>query len=140
MCVHLLTVIYIHAGVRLELSPNELSNNTLLTVKDIGVAERALFCSTDRNESNVNGNWFLPNGLRITLTINDSESLYVSSKYQAIGLNNNNSDELPAGVYHCEIMDKKNDSHSLFVGIYPENAGICMHIILYIANTNCNSY
>ena len=108
-----------------------MSNNTLLTVDNIGETERALLCSTDRKESNGYGNWFLPNGLRINSTVNDSQSLYVSSKYQAIQLNhvnNSNVDELPTGVYHCEMMDKKNVTHSLFVGIYPQNEGTIHNI------------
>ena len=51
------------SGVRLELGPNELSNNTLLTVDDIGEAEEALFCATDRkgcciNEFSDHSKWF----------------------------------------------------------------------------------
>jgi hypothetical protein len=53
-------------------------------------------------------------------------------EYQAIRLNrvnNSKTDELQTGVYCCEIMDKENIIHSLFVGIYPENEGIiiCTH-------------
>ena len=60
-------------------------------------------------------------------TVNDSQALYVSNLgYQAIGLNrvNSNIDELQTGVYHCEMMDKKDVTWSLFVGIYQENEGI----------------
>ena len=68
--------------MRLELVPNELSNNTLLMVDDIGEAEGALSCTTDRksccsNESSADiGSWFLPNGSKIET--NYSQILYVS--------------------------------------------------------------
>ena len=101
-----------------------------MTPDNIGEAERALLCSTDRkgNEFSDHRNWFPPNGSRIVSTANDSQTFYVSLEFQAIGLNrgvnNSNMDELPTGVYHCEIMDNKNVTHSLFLGIYPENEGI----------------
>ena len=119
----------------MELGPHELSNNTLLSVDDIADTEGALLCSTDRNESNStnHGAWFLPNGLRINLTANDSQTLYL--EHQVIELNRVNNSTLPTGVYHCEVMDKENAIHSLFVGIYPETEGsydiianvICTH-------------
>lgn len=125
------------SGVRLELGPKELSNNTLLIADDIGEAEEALFCATDRkaccsNESIDHSKWFLPNGLRIELT-NTSQTLYLSLEHQAIRLNhvsNSNSDELPAGVYHCEMMDENNITHYLYIGIYLESEGIITKLIL----------
>jgi hypothetical protein len=120
---------HIYSGVRLEQGPIELSNNSLVLLDNVGEAERALVCSTDRkdNESNDHGNWFLPNGSRIDSTANDFQTLYVSIlEYQAIGLNRvNNSkiEEIQTGVYRCEMMDRENIIHSLFVGIYPENEG-----------------
>ena len=121
----------VFSGVRLELGPNELSNNTLLTADDIGEAEEALFCATDRkgcciNESSDHSKWFLPNRLRIEST-NTSQTLYMSLENQAVRLNrvnNSNSDELPVGVYHCEMMDENNITHYLYVGIYLEDEGI----------------
>ena len=110
--------------------PNELSNNSLLSLDNLGEADRALVCSTYRNDNgsiiiNDHGNWFLPNGSRIGSTANDFQTLHVNNlEYQAIELNRVHNSTLPTGVYHCEMMDKENTIHSLFVGIYPENEGI----------------
>ena len=121
------------SGVRLEQGPNELRNNTLFTVDDIGEVEGALVCSTDKkdccdNESDIHGNWFLPNGSKVLATNNTHfEAAYVTWGNQTVGLNhvnNSNSLELlPRGVYHCEMMDKNNTTHHLYVGIYHENEG-----------------
>ena len=41
-----------------------------------------------------------------------------------MGLNITNSPELPIGIYHCEMMDRKNVTHYLYAGIYLENEGM----------------
>ena len=119
-------------GVQLEHGPNQESNNTLITVEDIGEEEMALFCSTGRkdccvNESDIHGNWFLPNGSKVlAITNTHFEASYVTWGNQTVGLNrviNNNSHELPSGVYHCEMMDKNSITYHLYVGIYHENEG-----------------
>ena len=115
-------------GVRLELHTKERSNNTLITVDNIG---EALLCSTDRvdcctdhDEYSIAGNWFLPNGSKIPSTTS-TQSLHITLGNQTVGLNVNNSLQAPTGIYHCEIMDKKNITHYLYAGIYPENEGMC---------------
>ena len=58
----------------------------------------------------------------------------MSLGYQVVELNlvnNSNSDEIPAGVYHCDMMDKNNITHYLYIGIYPDNEGI-VTIIIYL--------
>ena len=134
----------IHAiGVKLEYGPNQESNSTLITVDTIGEGNRALICSTDRqdcclNESSIDSNWFLPNGSKIhlknTLT---STSSYIVRGNQTVGLNrveNGTSlSELPMGIYHCEMMDKNNINHHLYVGIYPENEGT-LHVQIAYPN------
>ena len=115
------------SGVKLEIQygTNVTSNNTLITVDNIVVT---LFCSTDRedccsNEFSIAGNWFLPNGSQI-LTTTSTQSLHVNVRNQTVGLNIMNGPELPIGIYHCEMMDRKNVTHYLYAGIYPENEGM----------------
>ena len=91
----------------------------------------ALLCSTDRvdcctdhDEYSIAGNWFLPNGSKIPSTTS-TQSLHITLGNQTVGLNVNNSLQAPTGIYHCEMMDKKNITHYLYAGIYPENEGMC---------------
>ena len=58
-----------------------------------------------------------------------------------MGLNTRNGLELPTGIYHCEMMDKKNVTHYLYAGIYPENEGNHLYInSLYADTARCLYY
>jgi hypothetical protein len=90
--------------------------------------ETMLVCSTDRenccfDEFNIPGTWFLPNGTEISPSTTNTPSLHIALGNQTVGLNIN--PDLPSGVYHCEMMDRENATHHLFVGIYPEDQGVC---------------
>ena len=90
-----------------------------------------LFCSTDRedccsDEFNITENWFLLNGSKIS-SMNRIQLVYITLGNQTVGLNTSNGLELPTGIYHCEMMDKKNVTHYLYAGIYPENEGKHLH-------------
>ena len=121
-------------GVRVEYGPNQESNNTLITVNGIQKDNAALvlFCSTDRencciDEFNIPGSWFLPNGTKIST--NYTQSLHnIALGSQTVGMNI--SPDLPSGIYHCEMMDRRNITHHLYAGIYPENEGISISIKL----------
>ena len=105
----------------MEYGPYQESNNTLITVNGAQEDEKVLFCSTDRenNELNISGSWFLPNGSKIPSSISNT-----ALGNQTVGLNITNSADLPTGIYHCEMMDRNNNTHHLYAGIYPENEGI----------------
>ena len=112
------------SGVKLERDTNEMSNNTLLTVNNTGVA---LSCSTDRqdcctDEINIAGNWFLSNGSNVIGT--NIQSLSITLGNQTVGLNFTNSANFPAGIYHCELMDREDITHHLYAGIYPKDEGV----------------
>ena len=78
------------------------------------------------NEVSISGNWFLPNGSKILSTTN-TQACHITLGNQTIGLNVKNTLEVPTGIYYCEMMDKKNITHYLYAGIYPENEGIPSH-------------
>ena len=92
-----------------------------------------LFCSTDRencciDEFNIPGSWFLPNREKISANYTQSLQNDIALGSQTVGLNI--SPDLPSGIYHCEMMDRHNITHHLYAGIYPENEGIPMAIML----------
>ena len=131
---------FINTGVTLEYGPNQESNNTLFTVNSIE-DERALVCSTDRVDCctdgfNIAGNWFLPNGSKISPTTNyNTQFLFIIQGNQTVGLNFTNNPEFPSGIYHCEMMDRENITHHLYAGIYPEDEGI--HALSTIDSQTC---
>ena len=89
-----------------------------------GDSEMVLFCSTDReySELNIPGSWFLPNGSKILSSTSNTQSLHVAFGNHTVGLNI--SSDLPRGIYHCEMMDRNNNTRHLYAGIYPEDEGI----------------
>ena len=100
-------------------------------------SEQALLCSTDRedcctDEFNIAGNWFLPNGSKISPTTN-TLSFRIILGNQTVGLNIMRSPELPTGIYHCEMMDRENVTHYLYAGIYPKDEG--MHVLRTITKS-----
>ena len=121
--------IIIIIGFKIEFVHNVRSNNSLITMNHIGEGEEALFCLTDQkdccvNESDIHGSWFLPNGSKILST--SYAHFYVTHGNQTVGLNRaeNSSLMFPTGIYHCEMINKNNDTQYLYAGIYPENEGI----------------
>ena len=69
----------------------------------------------------------VPNATKI-LTKSNTQSLHIMLGNQTVGLNimNRLSAELPNGIYHCEMMDRNNNTHHLYAGIYPEDEGTCI--------------
>jgi hypothetical protein len=112
-------------GVKLEYGPKQESNNTLITVTANGTQEdeKMLFCSTDIDEFNIPGSWFSPNGSKISPSTINTQSIHVAFGNQTVGLNI--SPDLPSGIYHCEMMDRDNNTRHLYAGIYPEDEGVC---------------
>ena len=123
-------------GVSLELGTKQLDNNTLVSLDDIlgEDVSHVLICSTDSedccaNKSTAVGGWYWPNGSMITdqqLTTDNSQTFYVSWGNQTVKLyagEVNNSQHVPAGVYHCDMMDNNHIVHHLYVGIYPQTEG-----------------
>ena len=82
--------------------------------------EKMLSCSTDRENCcyNIPGSWFLPNGTKVPNTL-------IVLGNQTVELNITNNTEFPRGIYHCEMMDRNNNTHHLYAGIYPEDEGMC---------------
>ena len=130
------------SGVSLEHGPNnQLNNNSLVITTDdlIGDGDQRLLCATDRKLccfAESDGDWYLPNGTRISHLASSTQAFYVSRGNQTIGLNSQNVNEFPTGIYRCELTDDDNVTNHLYVGIYPQDAGTyvsfsCLHVRLY---------
>ena len=111
---------------------------TLNSTEDEGALN--LVCTTDRadcctDEFNIAGNWFLPNGSKISPTIINNQFLSIIWGNQTVGLNFTNNPELPSGIYHCEMMDRENTTHHLYAGIYSEGEGTYASCCFYHATS-----
>ncbi len=102
------------------------SNNSIVTITDIGVGDNALFCLSDSSSccmtSNgmASGQWFLPGGSspingngESSSTVNFSRS----RRSSAVLLNRRNDAIEPEGLYRCDVIDARNITQTLYIGI-----------------------
>lgn len=111
----------------LEFGQGRFENNSLITLDVIGESTHALFCATDKKPccNETDGNWYLPDGTLLPSETNTSQYLYVTREGDpTVGLNHmQNGTQPSAGIYLCELMDRKNITNHLYIGIYPQNGG-----------------
>ena len=117
----------IHLGVTLELGPNQVKNNTLITTLD---ESQTLYCATDELTCcslETDSNWYLPCGAEITTLMNNrTQGFYILRENQTLGLSlqiTSNNEAFESGIFHCEIKDALNVTNYLYVGIYPQQEG-----------------
>ena len=116
----------------LEHGPKLLSNNTVITPDEI-LEDKALVCATDSEtcctaESDIDGNWYMPNGSKIaqqTTNSTQQQMFYVSKRNQTVELSyvNGSDHDVPNGIYYCVVADSNNITNHLYIGIYPQNEG-----------------
>lgn len=113
--------------MRLELGGQSYTNNSLVSVEEIGELNRepgALKCvTTNPNCTTVescNRTWNYPNGTSVSEI---SNPLYISRENQSVLLNRPNGTVAPTGIYRCELPDGDSNKQQLYVGIYGESEG-----------------
>ena len=124
--------LYTFLGLGFLLTGMIYSNNSVITLTDIGngFTGPALFCLTPSNQccnSNVTGEWYLPDGTPVsssTIPFSTSQVLSAVSFYRKL-----NVAPPPTGVFRCEIPDASGIRQNVYVGLYPRGDGeICMRI------------
>ena len=117
-------------GTALQLSGQRYSNNSLVTLTDIGEGDTtALLCLTDREQccrardGNPAGNWYFPNGSQVQAGAG-SGSIYRTRDASRVLLNREDSAESPTGVYRCEVPNANGTDRSIYIGLYIESGGI----------------
>ena len=118
------------AGLGFNLKGELHSNNSIVTITDIGSGTNALYCFTNKSgccrdsESGANGEWFFPN--RNAVEGNGRVSMSDFSRNRgpsAVLLNRRNDAMEPTGLYRCEVLDMRNVVQSIYVGLYISNRG-----------------
>ena len=100
------------------------TNNSIVTIAEIGTGSAALFCNTTLPECCFSGNgggWFLPNGN----AINNNQSLpYYRTRAQYPGaiLLHRNPGGTTTGIFCCDIP-VAGGNQRLYVGIYTITTG-----------------
>ncbi len=111
------------------------SNNSVVTITDIGVGDNALFCLSNsssccRGSNGVaSGEWFLPGGFSPIPsggeTSSNDHDFSRSRRSSAVLLNRRNNAIEPEGLYRCDVIDARNVVQSLYVQIDQSKYNYC---------------
>ena len=103
-----------------------LTNNSIVTMTDIGTGAAALVCKTYYipccDSGNPETQWYFPDG---SLVPNDPALPYqrTRGKYPGRVILSRNSNSTITGIFHCDIPDVNGVIQSLYVGIYDDSTG-----------------
>ena len=126
-----------HGGVSLSLRGITYSNNSVVSISDIGEGEDALLCQTDKTQccrmrDNLPdrvafGQWFFPNGDEVG---NDDGDFFRNRGEGIVRLNRRNNALSPTGRYRCVIPDASGVNQTLYVDV-GEKAYTLTHAALF---------
>ena len=111
-------------GIRLILNSVQYTNNSVVTITDIGTGSAALLCTTTNLAcclSTDGSQWYFPDGSavqRTGTTYYRTRTIYVGT----VRLHRNPG-ATTTGVFHCDIPDASGDLQSIYVGIYTATTG-----------------
>ena len=125
-CCQLTLFPYQFSGIGLTVNGVSYTNNSIVTITEIGTGSAALFCITTlprccySGTGGMNG-WFLPNGREV---MRDEELPYYRTRAHPTGrllLHRNTG--TTTGIFRCDIPDVSGEVRSLYVGIYTSTTG-----------------
>ena len=115
------------------------TNNSVVTITDIGTDSAALLCTTTYTPCCFSGpppgtHWYFPNGSRVdrfnTLPYYRSRGDASPENPGRVGavILHRNPEGTTTGVFRCEIHDATGTFQSIYVGIYTATTGeFCTH-------------
>ena len=113
-------------GIGLTLNNVQYTNNSVVTITDIGTGSAALLCTTTLPDCCFSAyqetQWYLPNGTQLS-NANTQPYYRTRSQYPGAVRLNRNPGATKTGVFHCDILDGSGDLQSLYVGIYTTSTG-----------------
>ena len=114
-------------GIGLTLNYVQYTNNSVVTIMDIGNDSAALICTTTARYcclSSDGSHWYFPDGSQVQRF---GSTYYRTRTIADLGGGtvrlNRNSEATTTGVFHCDIRDASGDLQSLYVGIYTATTG-----------------
>ena len=126
-------------GIGLTLNNVQYSNNSVVTITNIGTGSAALICTTTYRPCCFSApppgtHWYLPNGTRVerfnTLPYYRSRGDASPKNPGMVGavILHRNPEATTTGVFRCEIRDATGTFQSIYVGIYTATTGeFCTH-------------
>ena len=122
-------------GIGLTLNNVQYTNNSVVTITDIGTGSAALLCTTTYLPCCFSGplpgtHWYFPNGTRVerfnTLPYYRSRidgNPEFTPRRPGTVLLHRNPGATTIGIFRCEIFDEVGIFQSLYVGIYTNTTG-----------------
>ena len=117
------------------------SNNSIVTLSDIGEDSFSLLCYTNNTQCcryryypsarYTIREWYFPNGTNVNVKGAQGD-FYRTRGSSVVRLNRRNSTMIPTGVFRCEIPDANETNRSIYVGVYPQEDG---KINVYVFHT-----
>ena len=139
-------------GIGFTLNNVQYTNNSVVTITDIGTGSAALNCATTYFPCCFSGprpgtHWYFPDGSRVenvnTLPYYRSRtSTYRYPRGPGRVILHRNPEATTTGIFRCEILDATGTFQSIYVGIYTATTGesctlkILSHIDSYCINRN----
>ena len=129
-------------NIRFLLRGKSYHNNSFVFLEDIGDSDDALLCITNQTaccrrphtgeEESAMGNWFFPNGTRVSsYTVNETSGLqlnvYTTRGEMVVRMHRRRDGE--DGIYRCEIPDAMNVTQTIYIGVYTRSE---CHSYMYI--------
>ena len=118
------------SDVEFSLNGTTYTNNSLVTLEDIGERDGALLCMTNlvaccrSPYGPISGNWYFPNTTRVPSDMNNRNLTWdiyrtrgemVVYMHRRIGGVN--------GIYYCGIHDSMNVTQNVYIGVYTAGSG-----------------
>ena len=134
-CASISCCLHLHlscaTGIVLTLNNVNYTNNSVVTITDIGTGSAALLCTTTYRYCCFSfpapgTHWYFPNGSRVEY--NNALPYYrrrTDAKFDPPGrvILHRNPGATTTGVFRCEILDARGVFQTLYVGIYTATTG-----------------
>ena len=110
-------------GIGLTLNNVQYTNNSVVTITDIGTGSAALNCTSTRQRCCFSGDgwWYFPDGSEIQRI----SATYYRTRSRSPGTIHlhRNPGATTTGIFRCEILDGSGIFQRLYVGIYTTTTG-----------------
>jgi hypothetical protein len=119
--IHILSDYYNCTAIGFLLNDHQYGNNSVVTLTDIGEGANGLMCLTNNTNccSVDTSDWFLPNADEVRA----DGMIFADRGPTVVRLNQRNNASLPAGIFHCSILNTSSIRQDIYIGIYPIGSG-----------------
>lgn len=125
------------AAVGFLFHDHHFANKSVVSLNAIGEGDDALVCLTNSfrccegTDQMTTGGWYFPNSNEVPLG-SQGHDVYTTRGPSFVRLHKKRDFVMPSGLFHCKIVDANGTNQSIYIGIYQDNQGAGMYIILLL--------